>query len=262
MALQLVRPSDGRVTNPFGAPPALPGSPSHRGVDFGSGNGLNIYAAGASPILYAGPAGVSVAPAGWIDPGYGNIIVQGYGDGWAGLYAHLAQFIVGSGTPSLRQLIALKGNTGRSTATHLHFELRKDGVPVDPVPYFTATIPAGSGGTSFDNTPKGKKMQLMLVSGEKFYTGVTDDWWLDLPPLPLKPDKSMGDLQAALLKVYGENRLWTAAERTALKTVIPQKGTGVSGGGGSVDLSPVLTAIGGVPTAAQNGAAARAAIVK
>jgi len=237
VALELAWPSDGRVTNPFGAPPALPGSPSHRGVDFGSGSGLNIYAAGGAPILYAGASGVSVSPAGWIDAGYGNIIVQGYGDGWVGIYAHLAQFIVGSGTPRMGQVIAIMGNTGRSTGTHLHFELRKDGVPVDPVPYFTATIPAGSGGTPFDNTPKGKKMQLMLVSGENFYTCVTDTDWFDLPgPIPK-------DMQSGFLNVFGPNKLWTVAERAAVRSILPKRGTVAGGNAGSVNLGPVLDAI-------------------
>ena len=131
-------PSDGRVTNPFGADPALPGSPRHRGIDFGWGGGLNIYAAAQAAIVYAGPSGRSVSGAGWIDSGYGNIIVQDLGDGWALIYAHLSEILVSSGTPKRRARIAIMGTTGRSTGVHLHLELRKGGVAVDPAPYFTA----------------------------------------------------------------------------------------------------------------------------
>lgn len=113
-------------------------------------------------------------------------------------------------------------------------------------------------------------MQLMIVSGETYYTGIVDDGrWMDITPSP-------ADFQNALLAAHGNPadssrgvRLWTAAQRTAYKVVF-SKYTVASAG--VVDVEPVVAAAKAgaeagvatlkIPTAAENGKAARDAIVK
>lgn len=72
---------------------------------------------------------------------------------------------------------------------------------------------------------------LMLVSGEDFYTLVSDAGWVDLPPLPRKPNGDMGDLQTALLRLFGKNQLWTKEESAAIKAALPKLGGGAGTGG-------------------------------
>jgi murein DD-endopeptidase MepM/ murein hydrolase activator NlpD len=80
----------------------------------------------------------TVTAAGWLTgyEGYGNVVTVDAGSGYSLLYAHLSEAHVvpgqwlAEGDP-----IGLAGCTGSCTGTHLHFELRQDGVPVDPAPY-------------------------------------------------------------------------------------------------------------------------------
>jgi murein DD-endopeptidase MepM/ murein hydrolase activator NlpD len=130
------RPSPGRITHQFGAPPATPTSPpAHLGQDYGWGNGYEVRAARAGRVTAAASAGA-----------YGNRVIIDHGGGIQTWYCHLSRFLVRVGDqPAGGQDIGVKGATGNVTATHLHFELRIDGRAVDPEPYFTATAPAGGG---------------------------------------------------------------------------------------------------------------------
>jgi len=72
--------------------------------------------------------------------GYGNMILIENGQGWASLYAHLNQFFVTEGSKVKQgEVIGAMGSTGRATGVHLHYEIRKNKGPVDPLPL----LPAG-----------------------------------------------------------------------------------------------------------------------
>jgi murein DD-endopeptidase MepM/ murein hydrolase activator NlpD len=97
----------------------------HTGIDFRASTGTPVRAAGAGKIVYAGWRG-----------GYGNTVIIDHGNSLATLYGHLSSIAVGVGqTVSKGQLIARAGSTGLSTGPHLHFEVRVNGVPVNPLLY-------------------------------------------------------------------------------------------------------------------------------
>ncbi|OGE16719.1 hypothetical protein A3F00_00700 [Candidatus Daviesbacteria bacterium RIFCSPHIGHO2_12_FULL_37_11] len=88
----------------------------------------------SAPGIAASDGG-TVVVAGWPDNmGYGNRIVVDHGNGYRTLYAHLSNIYVNVGqTVSRGQIIGQMGSTGRSTGTHLHFEVHYKGVPVNPL---------------------------------------------------------------------------------------------------------------------------------
>jgi murein DD-endopeptidase MepM/ murein hydrolase activator NlpD len=94
--------------------------------------GIDISAPGGTPVSAA--AGGTVIIAGWMG-GYGNLIVVDHGGGLATAYAHLSAIYVGGGAVSQGQSIGAVGSTGNSTGNHLHFEVRVNGSPVDPMGY-------------------------------------------------------------------------------------------------------------------------------
>lgn len=95
--------------------------------------GLDIAAALHDPIFATADGVVSFAD---VSGGYGNLVVIDHADGWQSWYAHLSAFSVVVGQ-EVRQgeIIGTAGSTGRSSGPHLHFELRHNGVPVDPLVY-------------------------------------------------------------------------------------------------------------------------------
>ena len=95
--------------------------------------GTDLAAPGGSPILAAESGTVIIAAHHW---SYGNYIVIDHGGGLATLYAHSSKLLVSKGAKVKRgQKIALVGTTGSSTGNHLHFEVRKNGVRVNGLPY-------------------------------------------------------------------------------------------------------------------------------
>lgn len=89
----------------------------------------------AAPGISAAESGVVTIVA-YMRYGYGNHIEVSHGDGLATLYAHLSEIYVKSGDRVARgQVIGRMGSTGRSTGTHLHFEIRKNGAIVNPLPF-------------------------------------------------------------------------------------------------------------------------------
>ncbi len=118
-----VRPARGAVSGVFGEPR---GSGRHPGMDFDGDTGDGVLAAGAGTVALAGPA-----PAGY--SGYGILVVLDHGGGVQTLYAHLSETTVRPGVAVLAgERIGAIGTTGVVTGSHLHFELRQGGVPVNP----------------------------------------------------------------------------------------------------------------------------------
>ena len=101
----------------------------HAGLDMAGSYGEPIYAAADGVVETAGPSGA-----------YGNLVQLGHGKGIATRYGHLSAIVVKPGAwVKQGQLIARMGSTGRSTGTHLHYEIRIDGRAVNPRPYLDAS---------------------------------------------------------------------------------------------------------------------------
>jgi murein DD-endopeptidase MepM/ murein hydrolase activator NlpD len=116
----LIWPVSGPVVSPFG----WRWGRMHEGIDIGAGSGTPIAAAASGVIIYAG----------WMS-GYGNLIIIDHGGGLATAYAHQSSFAVGGGPVSQGQTIGYVGCTGHCFGPHLHFEVRVNGSPVDPLGY-------------------------------------------------------------------------------------------------------------------------------
>ena len=97
----------------------------HEGLDFTAQTGTPIHAAAGGIVIEAASS-----------PDYGNIVKLDHGAGLETRYAHISRFLVKPGERVEKgQLIAEVGNTGRSTGAHLHFEVRLNGVALDPRKY-------------------------------------------------------------------------------------------------------------------------------
>lgn len=101
----------------------------HAGIDFPGAYGQPILAASDGKVVFAGQRS-----------GYGNCIEVDHGHGITTRYAHLSRFVARPGQTVTRgQQIARMGSTGRSTGTHLHFEVRVNGAAVNPRPFLEAS---------------------------------------------------------------------------------------------------------------------------
>lgn len=121
----LIYPVSGPITSPFGyrVHPILGTSRFHSGLDFGVGYGTPIGAADNGLVIHSGWYG-----------GYGNTIILDHGAGWTTLYAHASSLNVAQGQSVKRgQTVSFVGSTGMSTGPHLHFEVRYQGNPIDPL---------------------------------------------------------------------------------------------------------------------------------
>jgi murein DD-endopeptidase MepM/ murein hydrolase activator NlpD len=117
----LIWPVNGPVTSPFG----WRWGRMHQGIDIGVGTGTPIKAAAAGTIIYCG----------W-ESGYGNLVVIDNGGNLATAYGHQSSIAVACGQQvSQGEVIGYVGCTGHCTGPHLHFEVRIDGSPVDPLGY-------------------------------------------------------------------------------------------------------------------------------
>jgi murein DD-endopeptidase MepM/ murein hydrolase activator NlpD len=117
----LIWPTSGTVTSGFG----WRWGRMHEGIDIAAPTGTPIAAAAGGTVIYAG----------WMG-GYGNLVVIDHGGGLATAYGHQSSIAVGSGSyVSQGQTIGYVGSTGHSTGPHLHFEVRVNGSPVDPLGY-------------------------------------------------------------------------------------------------------------------------------
>jgi len=105
------------------------GAAMHAGIDLAGPLGTPIYATADGIVSYAS----------WMR-GYGNLIEIAHGKAVETRYGHLSKIYVKNNMRVKRgQLIGLMGSTGRSTGSHLHYEVRLDGRAVNPVPYLQAT---------------------------------------------------------------------------------------------------------------------------
>ncbi|WP_225768850.1 M23 family metallopeptidase [Inquilinus sp. Marseille-Q2685] len=100
----------------------------HTGVDLVAPAGTPIFATGAGRVLRSGPAG-----------GYGNMVEVQHADGLVTRYAHMQSLAVGVGDPvAVGTVVGTLGSTGESTGPHLHYEVRRGDIPVDPMPFLEA----------------------------------------------------------------------------------------------------------------------------
>jgi peptidoglycan hydrolase-like protein with peptidoglycan-binding domain len=131
--VRFLRPLNVPIGEGFGYPPGHGGA-RHDGVDFPAAMGTSVGAAGVGTVISAG----------WNSGGYGNLMIIQHRLGYQTWYAHLSGFAVGVGASvSGGVKIAYVGSTGHSTGPHLHFEVRHNGVPVNPVPLLLARSSLG-----------------------------------------------------------------------------------------------------------------------
>ncbi|MFN6497985.1 MAG: murein hydrolase activator EnvC family protein [Nostoc sp. DedQUE01] len=120
-------PSDAPTSSPFGwrMHPVLGYRRFHAGMDFAASYGSTIRAADSGTVIFAGWYG-----------GYGRAVIIDHGKGITTLYGHTSELYVTDGQGIERgQAIAAVGSTGLSTGPHLHFEVRRNGSPVNPADY-------------------------------------------------------------------------------------------------------------------------------
>lgn len=110
----------GYRTDPFSGKLAM-----HEGMDFAGKEGSDVVATASGVVTYADER--------W---GYGKLVEINHGDGFTTRYGHAREITVEAGDiVKPGQVVARMGNSGRSTGPHVHYEVRKDGQPVDPRPY-------------------------------------------------------------------------------------------------------------------------------
>jgi murein DD-endopeptidase MepM/ murein hydrolase activator NlpD len=122
-----IAPVRGILTSGFGtrSDPMTHGPGLHQGVDIAAAAGQPVYAAADGLVMLAAPTS-----------GYGEAIYLAHGFGISTRYGHLSEIDVHPGQRVRRgDLIGRVGSTGRSTGSHLHYEVRLDGTPVNPVAY-------------------------------------------------------------------------------------------------------------------------------
>lgn len=120
-------PTSGRISSPFGGrrDPFQSKTKFHEGLDIAATYGQEISAAGTGKVIFAGWYG-----------GYGNAIIIDHGHGITTIYGHCSKLISKKEqTVKKGDIIAKVGSTGRSTGSHLHFEVRLNDSPIDPLKY-------------------------------------------------------------------------------------------------------------------------------
>ena len=121
-------PSSNHITSYFGnrTPPKKGASSDHKGIDIGASMGAQVIAAAAGKVTTVAYSGAR-----------GYYIVVDHGNGYETLYQHLSRQDVRMGEMvKVGQQIGAVGETGISTAPHLHFEIHVNGIPVDPLQYY------------------------------------------------------------------------------------------------------------------------------
>ncbi len=115
-------PATGWISRGFSATPGK----KHTGVDLAIPEGTPVYSTAFGEVIFAG----------W-DESYGKMVVVKNGDSLETVYGHTSELMVQVGdTIFAGQRIALSGNTGQSSAPHLHYEIRVNGKEINPIKYF------------------------------------------------------------------------------------------------------------------------------
>lgn len=124
-ALPNLMPNPGRISSPFGyrISPTGRNREFHNGIDISNKLGTDIIAAGSGIVTYSGYNG-----------GYGKVVMISHGYGYTSIYAHNQTILVSVGDRIEKgQVIAKVGSTGRSTGPHVHFEVRLNNEPINPL---------------------------------------------------------------------------------------------------------------------------------
>jgi len=122
---EFVWPVNGRITSKFGwrRDPFSGRREFHTGIDISAPSGVPIRASRSGRVIYAG----------W-RTGYGLLVIVDHGDGWETWYGHCSRINVRVGQYVAQgEIVGRVGSTGRTTGSHLHFEIRNNGNPVDPL---------------------------------------------------------------------------------------------------------------------------------
>jgi murein DD-endopeptidase MepM/ murein hydrolase activator NlpD len=122
--LSFIKPVSGPITSNFGAreAPMSGASTDHKGIDFDGETGDSVNASEAGTVSHAGILG-----------SFGNLVKINHGSGLETYYAHLDNITVNVGDVVKKgQMIGAMGASGRATGSHLHFELRQNGTPINP----------------------------------------------------------------------------------------------------------------------------------
>ncbi len=121
IGMALTRPTSGVITSRFG----VRSSGMHTGLDIANSLGTNICAAADGTVKFTGWYG-----------GYGNLVIVTHGNGIDTYYGHCQSILVTAGQPVTQgQVIAKMGSTGNSSGSHLHLEVRVNGVAQNPQTY-------------------------------------------------------------------------------------------------------------------------------
>lgn len=125
--LDMIWPIQGKINSPFGPR----GKKFHNGIDIASPSYQEVKAAMDGEVILACHS----------SKGYGNVVVLRHDLGFISIYGHLNVIIAREGEAVRQgQAIGGVGSTGKSTGPHLHFEIRHDGRPIDPLPILPMTI--------------------------------------------------------------------------------------------------------------------------
>ncbi|HPE12008.1 MAG TPA: peptidoglycan DD-metalloendopeptidase family protein [Actinomycetota bacterium] len=200
-----------------------------------------IVAVAAGTVVSAGPAG-----------GYGNLVIVDHGSGVATYYAHLASIdlkIRPSAPVWMGQHLGVEGTTGTSTGNHLHFEVRQDGTPIDPVPFMlergaplngkavAPSLPPGTGPTDPGGQQGGIGFDLPGPGTPRLNS-------LSSPPLPIP-----ADIKALYLAAADQYHLpWTLLAGIGMEETAHGRTTATSSAGaqGLMQFMPATWALYGV----------------
>lgn len=266
---RLILASKGRITNPFGAlNPPTAALKYHQGVDTGHGQGTDIYAPAAGAA--------SKHDAGTRLGTYGKYWRIRHDDGTESLVAHLASHVGGNRRVEQGEVIGRMGNTG-TISVHCHQEYIVGGVRVDPTKYL-----AGTAGVDTQPIPIEEEDDMPIEY--KIVIGPDNTAWFCWDrilryPIPGDPNNTYLEDCKAFIRTKGQDptpvkqgnmNAWGAPVYPDIlprvRQIVAEEVARIPAGTGGVSQA-ALDALGdrvvaAIPTAMQNGDAARAAIVK